>query len=210
MQTDAATILYFSEPGPQNTGATLEAALKRARQLGIDDVVVATDSGKTARQVLEHFGPDFHVVAVTNPRGVRLPVARLHDYLPRFREHKQQLLAQGVTQVPASLSDDVVAELKQAGAVVERLDWQRLAQFTRSGLNDLDRVGVASRVALAVAVWAYLAGALAADREAVALAGTGFGGGGADTALVVRTAAAWRDWRVLETVARPRVSPPSE
>ena len=37
-----------------------------------------------------------------------------------------------------------------------------------------------------------------------------FGGGGADTALVIRTGDTWADWRVLETICRPRVSPPSE
>jgi hypothetical protein len=210
MATEATKISYFPEPGPQNTEATLKAALQRARQLEIKEVVVATDSGKTAHEVLRKFGRDHRVIAVTNPRGVQLPISKLHDYLPHFREHKQRLIEQGAKQVPASLSDETVDELQKAGAVVTRVDWQKLVQFTRSGLNEIDRIGVASRVALTVAVWAYLAGALAADREIVALAGTGFGGGGADTALVVRTAAVWRDWRVLETVARPRVSPPSE
>ena len=55
-----------------------------------------------------------------------------------------------------------------------------------------------------------LQGALPLESEVLALAGTGFGGGGADTAVVVRVAQRWPDWRLLEVLARPRVSPPSE
>jgi hypothetical protein len=52
--------------------------------------------------------------------------------------------------------------------------------------------------------------ARAADSELVALSGTGFGDGGLDTALAVRTAPSFGGWRVCEILARPRVGPPSE
>ncbi|MBI5489965.1 MAG: hypothetical protein HY905_21705 [Deltaproteobacteria bacterium] len=86
----------------------------------------------------------------------------------------------------------------------------RLAAFARGDWHAVERIGVAVRVAVCVALAAHLDGQLPAGEEAVALAGTGFGGGGADTALVLRPAATWRDWRVLETIARPRESPPGE
>ncbi len=204
-------ILYHDEPGPQNTEATFEAAERRIRELGLTHVTVATDTGKTARAALARFRPaGCKVVAVTNPPGMKLPVSGLHDYLPRFQEHKQALLRRGVAELPASLSEAERAALEREGATVVRVDWQRLVRFTGSNLGDLDRVGVATRVAFTIAIAAHLAGAVPAGVELASLAGTGFGGGGSDTALIVQSAASYREWRVLETLARPRVSPPSE
>jgi hypothetical protein len=210
MDDITTTVTWFAEPGPQNTAATLAAALRRARELHLSRVVVASDTGKTAREVLAAFGKDFRVAVVTNAPNLALPVAKLHDYLPRFAEHKRALAKAGTQKIPASLSDAQVVELRGLGATVLRLDWKRLSTFARVDFRALERIGVAVRVALCIAVAAHIDGALPAGEDAIALAGTGFGGGGADTALVVRPAAAWRDWRVLETIARPRESPPSE
>jgi len=203
-------VTYFDEPGPQNTEDCLTAALARAQALGIKHAVVASDTGKTAREVLTRFHPELKVVVVTNPAGMQLPISHLHDYLPRFKELRERLTAEGVAKVPASLSEETMAELRGAGAEVQRVDWRALAAYTRSGLTEIDRIGVATRVALTISVWGYLSRALPEGTDVVAIAGCGFGGGGADTALVVRSARDWRDWRVLETIARPRVSPPSE
>jgi uncharacterized protein len=203
-------VAYFAAPGPQNTAATLAAALRRARELDITRVVVASDTGATAGRVLDTFGADFRVTVVTNAPGLSLPVGKLHDYLPPFRALKRKLVQAGVKAVPVSLTEAQVAELRGRGATVLRIDWKRLAGFARIDLRALERIGVAVRVALCCAVAAHLEGALPAGEEALALAGTGFGGGGADTALVVRPAAEWRDWRVLETIVRPRESPPAE
>jgi hypothetical protein len=210
MDDSTTTVTWFAEPGPQNTSATLAAALRRARELNLSRIVVASDTGKTAKQVLATFGKDFRVVVVTNAPNLALPVAKLHDYLPRFAEHKRALVAAGTEKIPASLSGAQVDDLRRAGATVLRLDWKKISAFARVDFRCIERLGVAVRVALCVAVAAYIDGALPAGEEVIALAGTGFGGGGADTALVVRPAAAWRDWRVLETIARPRESPPSE
>jgi hypothetical protein len=210
MEAESRTVTYFAEPGPQNTEATLREALRRAKELGVEHVVVASDTGKTAEETLRAFGSGFRVVVVTNPPGVALPVSKLHDYLPRFREHRQALEASGVQKVPCSLSEEKVAALREAGATVLRVDWKRVSAYARSDLRAIDRIGVGVRVALSVALCARLADVVPAGADLIGIAGTGFGGGGADTAIVVRTAAAWRDWRVLETIVRPRESPPSE
>ena len=201
---------YFDEPGPQNTEETLAAALQRAQQLGLTTLIVASDTGKTPRRALELLAEGMQLIVVTNPANVALPLTKLHDYLPRFRKHRAALVAQGVERVPASLAPQVVDELQAAGATVLRIDWQALVKYVRMDLAAIDRIGVATRVAITVALWARIAGALPPGEEVVSVAGTGFGGGGADTALVIRAGETWRDWRVLETIVRPRVSPPSE
>jgi hypothetical protein len=209
MDTQSCQVTYFAEPGPQNTESTFAAVQRRAEELGLRRLVIASDTGKTAREAIARF-PDWDVVVVTNPAGLQLPVAKLHDYLPRFAKWKQSFIDAGQTKIPCSLSAPVVSELEGAGARVERIDWRQLVGYTRDGLRAMDWVGVGVRVAVTVCVWAHLAGGVPTGEEVLGLAGTGFGGGGADTAVVVRTAQDWKDWRVLETIVRPRESPPTE
>ncbi|MBI5536742.1 MAG: hypothetical protein HY898_28740 [Deltaproteobacteria bacterium] len=204
------TTLLFDEPGPQNTEATLAIALRRAQELSLSTVVVASDNGKTARAALDLFKSPIKVVVVSNPPGMALPIAKLHSYLPRFQEWRASLEAQGKTTVSASLSEPTAAELTTAGAAVLRVDWRKLGAYTRNDLRALECIGVGVRVGVTVSIAAVLAGTVPESADVIALSGTGFGGGGADTALVVRTASRWRDWRVLEILARPRIGPPGE
>ena len=48
MENQITTVTYFAEPGPHNTDLTLAATLRRAEELEIKHIIVATDSGKTA------------------------------------------------------------------------------------------------------------------------------------------------------------------
>ncbi|MFH1140732.1 MAG: hypothetical protein V1724_03455, partial [Chloroflexota bacterium] len=43
-------ILYFDEPGKANTDATLKLVRERAKELGINQVVVASSHGYTAKR----------------------------------------------------------------------------------------------------------------------------------------------------------------
>ena len=40
--------MYFEKPGKQNTEETVNIALQAAKELGIDTIVVATNTGDTA------------------------------------------------------------------------------------------------------------------------------------------------------------------
>jgi uncharacterized protein len=210
MDDQVLEVVHFSEPGPQNTERTLEVARDRLRALGLKHVVVASDTGKTGRRVIELFGSECSVIVVSNPPGLTIPLSKLHAYLPRFKAHRDALAQRGVQAVPVSLTPEDASALERNGARVVRIDWRRFQGFTRSDLRSLDGYGVGVRVALCICVAAYLERALPLESEVLALAGTGFGGGGADTAAVVRVAQRWPDWRLLEVLARPRVSPPSE
>ncbi len=209
MDDQFVTVSYLAEPGPQHTMLTLATALSRAEELSIQHVVVATDSGKTARKVLEVFGEDFEIVAVTNPPDLRLPVDKLHSYTERFRAHQQSLHDAGVEAIPVGMTMEAMEKLRVDGVEVSPIDFNRFNRFVRRDVNAMDCIGVAVRVALTCVVWARLEHLVPPDVDVIALAGTGFGGGGADTALVIRTAKYWKNFRVLETLIRPRVSPPS-
>ena len=59
-------ITYFEKPGPQNTEKTISAAKDRADEIGIKDVVVATNHGKTALKTMEVFNSaDANIIAVS-------------------------------------------------------------------------------------------------------------------------------------------------
>lgn len=211
MDDQVIAVNYLAEPGPQNTEITLAAALKRSIELGLKHVVVATDSGKTARKAHAVFGAveGCEVVAVTNSDKLRLPISKLHDYTERFQAFRDELKSNGIEAVPVGMTDEAIEKLQDEGVVASRIDWKEFTRFVRQDVNSLDVIGVAVRVALTCAVWANINGDIPDDVDVMALAGTGFGGGGADTAIVVRTAKKWKDYRILETIIRPRESPPS-
>jgi hypothetical protein len=50
--------MYFDRPGKDNTGQTLTLAAQRAKELSINEVVVASTTGFTAYQAIEIFDTD--------------------------------------------------------------------------------------------------------------------------------------------------------
>ena len=62
------TIEYFPERGPANTERTLELAFRRAHELGIRSIVLASTRGYTAAKAVE-LCPDLNLVAVGIGRG---------------------------------------------------------------------------------------------------------------------------------------------
>ena len=64
-------VLLFEKPGKENTQATLEAACRRAKELGIRHLVVATSTGETALRAAQVFaGTDVSIVGVTLHAGL--------------------------------------------------------------------------------------------------------------------------------------------
>jgi hypothetical protein len=66
------SILYFDEVGEKNTDETLKATKKRAEELGIKNIVVASTRGGTGVKVVEAF-KGYNVVVVTHSTGLREP-----------------------------------------------------------------------------------------------------------------------------------------
>ena len=64
---------YFLNAGANNTKATLEAALERAKMLKIKKILVASCSGKTAFMALDLFGKGFSLIIVTHVTGFKKP-----------------------------------------------------------------------------------------------------------------------------------------
>ncbi len=63
--------MLWEKKGPQNTDSTVQAALERARELGIRHLVVATNSGETVEKFLDK--SDIELICVTHHTGFAAP-----------------------------------------------------------------------------------------------------------------------------------------
>lgn len=180
-------ILYHERPGAENTGATLRVAVGRARELGVDTLLVASSHGATARAALaELAGTGIGLIAVTICASHAVDGWTMDD--PTRRE-LEVAGARVLTSVHA-LGDDVSGAFDPASpsAVVA----QTLYRFSQG-----------MKVAVEIALMAADAGWIDAAREVVAVAGTDEG---ADTAIVLTPAypRKFRELRIHEILAMPR------
>ena len=179
----------FDRPGKENTDECVRLAHERARELGIKEVVVATNEGYTARKVIDTF-QGFDVVVVNHHAG--------------FREAWK-----------VELPDDVRKELEEKGAKVV-IASHALSGIERSfrskyqGLYPLELVadtlrmfGQGTKVCAEIALMAADAGVLSGE-TIMTIGGTGTG---ADTAIVLTPAHQknFLDMNIHEIVCKPRL-----
>lgn len=60
--------IYFQKPGAANTDEVINAVVKRAKETGINKIVVASDSGETALQLVERVKGDTKIVVISMKR----------------------------------------------------------------------------------------------------------------------------------------------
>jgi hypothetical protein len=183
------SILYFDEVGEGNTEATLKAAKKRAEELGVRDIVVASTRGGTGLKAAEAF-KGYNVVVVTHSAGFREP---------------------GKQEVP----EETMARIKAAGGKILTTG-HAFAGVSRAINKKFNTLGPAELVANVLRLFGqgmkvcvectYMAadsGMIPMDKDIIAVAGSGRG---ADTAVVVKPAHLndMFDLCVKEIIAKPR------
>ena len=198
-------IVYFNEPGPQNTEALVEAVKECIRKTRVKHVVVASESGSTALKVAKALKElDVKVVCVTAYAGVRLAWPESGKW--------------------PSITSNIGKELEERGVkILKETPWIFRsvafdAQFLKRAAPSwaihefISRtMGYGFKTALEVALIAAEAGAVPIDEEIIAIAGTGWLGGGADCAIIVRpsvvprTTDVEKGLEVREIIAIPRV-----
>ena len=186
-----AEIVYFDKPGPQNTSAIVEIVKKRCAQLGIEHVVVASDSGATAIKMREALPESVKIVAIPEHAGYKGG-----DASSITPEERKQLEEKGIKVVICSHVLSGVARSisnKFGGISHVELIAYTLRLFGCEGI----------KVAVEVAVMAADAGEVPTDREIIAVGGTGKG---ADTAVVLKPAHMndFFDLEIREILAKPR------
>ena len=192
----AKEILYFDRPGPENTGAVVEAVRARVLNLGIKHVVVASVSGETTLRFWKVLrGMDLCLVSVTDHAGYQGG-----DGVKLSEEQWQDLESKGIRVLRCSHAlSGVSRSISQRFGGVSHVELiaYLLRQFGGDGL----------KVAVEVSVMAADAGLIPTDRESIAVGGTS---SGVDTAIVLKAAHMnnFFDLEVREIIAKPRQREP--
>ena len=179
--------MHWDKNGPGNTEKTIEAALARAAELDIQDIVVASSSGATAQKLINC---GRKVVCVSYHAGFDGPGMR-------------------------RMSDDVVQQLNENGVKV-LITTHLLAGVDRAIRNKfggvypseimaqtLRMLGQGTKVCVEISGMALDAGLIPYGSEVIAIAGSGKG---ADTAVVIAPAHSnqFFDTKVKEVICKPR------
>jgi hypothetical protein len=187
--SEVKPITYFLETGENNTSQTLEAARRRAEELGIKDIVVASTRGSTGVKAVEAF-KGLNVVVVTHSAGFREP-----GKLELDEEAAEKIRRGGGKILTAS----------HAFAGVSRAIRKKFNTLGPAELmaNTLRLFCEGMKVCVEITAMAADAGLIPMDREVIAIAGTGRG---ADTAVVIKPAhlSDIFDLRVQEIITKPR------
>jgi hypothetical protein len=184
--------LFFEAKGRQNTAEVARIAVRRARELGISDIVVASNTGYTAEAFLEAIGPrcDITLSVVTHHVGFHSPGA---DEMPAAMREK--LAAAGCK----------VLTTTHLFANIERAITNKFGGLYPGGIVSatLRLFGQGTKVCFEICGMAVDAGMIPPGREVVVVGGSG---GGADTALVMLASHAktFFDTQVLEVLCKPR------
>ena len=182
-------VLVFDKPGPVNTQSCLETVQAHLSR-GIDHVVVASTSGETGRILAEGLAPQgANVVVVTHPAGFKEP--NTQELTPANRDAIVAAGAQIYTGTILTHSLEVALTGQFNGIYPGMLIAQTLRRF-----------GQGTKVACEITMEACDAGMVPEGERVLAVGGTGRG---ADTVLLVRSAASKRffDLKVLEILAKP-------
>ncbi len=186
------SILYFDKPGGENTDALVEAVKKCREELGIQHVVVASNTGDTALKLWEAFGDaGATIVSVAEHAGFRGG-----DEPSITDQARQNLEAKGIkVLVCAHALSGITRSITNKFGGVSHLEIiaHTLRRFGGHGL----------KVAVEIAVMAADAGLVPTDREIIAVGGSGQG---ADCAIVLKAAHMnnFFDLEVREIIAKPR------
>jgi len=182
---------YFNKGGPQNTELTLKIAHKRAKELGIKQIILASTHGETAKKALKVFQDmNVRLIVVTIPHSREELGWCMEDKV------KKELEEQGVT---------VVTTLPALGGDVN----EAFASGRRDGAANmvvaetLYRFCQGMKVCVEIVLMAADTGAINMSEEIIAIAGTR---SGADTAVVIKPAYALKflDLQIREILAKPR------
>jgi len=180
--------MYFDKPGQSNTENTVKEAYSRGKQLGLNEVVVASSKGVSAYKALEIF-KGFKVIVVTYHAGFREPFKKIMPDNVR-----KDLEKQGATVVSAT----------HALSGVERSISKKFSGLYPALLTAevLRLFGQGTKVAVEISIMAADAGALTGN-DIISIGGTGRG---ADTALVLKPAnqSDLFDMRIREIICKPR------
>jgi len=180
---------YFMSPGAAHTRRVLEIAAKHAENAGINTVLIATCSGKTAIDAADIFPSTAKIIAVTHVTGFTVPdIQELSD------ENRLLMTQRGITVFTGQHAFGGVGR-----AVRNKLGTYQVDEIMAFTLRVF---GQGTKVAVELALMAADAGLIRTDEDVISIGGTGVG---ADTALVLQAvnSARFFDLKVREVLCKP-------
>ncbi|MFC1533269.1 pyruvate kinase alpha/beta domain-containing protein [Thermodesulfobacteriota bacterium] len=182
-------IVYFENPGEENTDEVLRIVRQRAEELGIRTVVVASTSGATAVRAVEVLD-GIKVVVVTHFTGRREPNAQEFT-----EENRQKVEGKGGKILTGTYA---FAALDEATRKMYKIPFGTGNEVT----NTLRIFGQGVKVACEISLMAADAGLARTDEEIIAIGGTR---SGADVALVLKPVNCWDFFniRIKEILCKP-------
>jgi hypothetical protein len=163
---------YFEKAGEENTAEVMEAASQRAKQRGINTILVATCSGKTAMEAMTRLDPEMNIIAVTHYTGFVRP-----NYQEMDDEIRRTLESKGVRVLTCQHAFGGVGRGIRRSLKTYQID--EIMAYT------LRMFGQGTKVAVELALMAADAGLVRTDEDVISIGGTARG---ADTALLLRPA----------------------
>ena len=180
--------VYFENTGSENTEEVLRIAKKRAEELSIKTIVVASTNGNTAVKAMEAF-KGLRVIIVSHLTGMREP-----DTQEFTEENRKTVESKGGTILTTTHAFSGVSR-----AMRTKFDTLAIGEILA---NTLRIFGHGMKVACEIAMMAADSGLVRTDENIIAIAGSSYG---ADTAIILKPVNAHNffDLRVKEILCKP-------
>ncbi len=195
MPMESRTV-YFENAGVANTDDVLRIVKKRAVELGIKTVLVASTTGETGVKAINVLS-GLRVVVITHHAGLKEPnTQELSDNNRKLIEHKG-----GIILTTTHAFGGLSRALHQA-SIPEAPSTYIIGDIVA---NTLRIFGQGMKVVCEIVGMAADAGLVRTDENVIAVAGTGREGGGADTAIVVQPVGVHNffEMRIKEILCKP-------
>jgi uncharacterized protein len=183
------TVVYFNEPGGENTDEVLEVVHQRLKEGGIKSVIVASSTGETGIKFARRMAGETNLVVVSSHVGYSSP--GVWDFDPGASRELETLGCKVVRQ------SHILSGLERS--FTNKFSGVSHTEVLAEAFRSLFGVGI--KVAIECTVMAADSGAIPIEKT-IAVGGTE---GGADCAMVVWPAHCntFFDFRVLEILAKP-------
>ena len=180
--------IYFSKTGVENTDTALKAAKERAEKLGIQNIVVASTTGRTGVKASELF-QGYNLVVVTHHTG--------------FKEKDNQELSPANREKIMKNGGKILTTTHAFGGVGRAVRRKfNTVQLDELIAHTLRVFGQGIKVVCEIAIMAADAGLISVGEDVISIGGTGRG---ADTAIVVRPVNVqdFFDLKIKEIICKP-------
>ncbi len=183
------TTVYFDIPGEDNTEEVLELSKKRADELGIRDIIVASTRGIVGVKASKLF-KGYNLVVVPHHTGFREPGKQ------ELTEENRKIIEKNGGKIYTG--SHIFGNVERA--IRKKFETAYPAEIMAQTLRFF---GQGIKVVVEIVAMVADAGLIPADKDVISIAGTGKG---TDTAAVIRPANSSRifDMFVREIIAKPR------